>query len=67
MLIAILILVIISLLVGIMNYVALSNQIQATAESLEKYYDRETMRVLTAMYNREANIAALKRGEEVEI
>lgn len=67
MITAILIIVIVILLWQTMNYIALFNAIESIEKNMKQYYDNETIRILTAMYNREANIEALKRGEEVEV
>lgn len=67
MITAILVIVVVILIWQTMNYVALYNSIDGIEKRMKQYYDNETIRILTAMYNREANIEALKRGEEVEI
>lgn len=67
MLVTILVIVIVGLIWQTINYMALCNSLAQMEKSMKQYYDNETIRILTAMYNREANIAALERGEEVEI
>ena len=43
------------------------NLVTGAEKSLKDYFDHETMRILTAMFNRERMVEAIKNGEEVEI
>lgn len=64
---AILLILILNLLWSILSYVAIFNVMVKCEESMKKFYDKETMRILTAMFNKERMVQAMQNGEEVEI
>ena len=67
MLIAILILCIVDTLWLLGLTSATYNLVTGAEKSMKDYFDHETMRILTAMFNRERMVEAIKNGEEVEI
>lgn len=64
---AILIIVIFLALWSVLTYVALFNEGTHIVEEMKRHYDRETVRILTAMYNKDAFVEAMERGEEIEL
>lgn len=67
MIIAILIICIAILLLVFVGLGATYNLITDLEKEMKSYYDQETMRILTAMFNKRRYEEALERGEEVEI
>ena len=67
MLIAILILCIVNILWLLVLTGSTYNLVTGAEKAMKDYFDHETMRVLTAMFNRERMVEAIKNGEEVEI
>ena len=67
MLTAILILCIINSLWLLVLTGSTYNLITGADKSIKHYIDREAMRVLTAMFNKDRLIEAIQSGEEVEI
>ena len=67
MLTAILIISIVILLWVFVQFGATYSLIEAHEKAMKDYIDHEAMRILTAMFNRERMVEAIKNGEEVEI
>ena len=67
MLIAILILCIANTLWLLVLTGSTYNLVTGSEKAMKDYYDRETMRILTAMFNKDRLIEAMQAGDEVEI
>ena len=64
---AILILVIVLFLWSLLLYAGTYSCMVQVEKRIYDYYDKETVRILTAMYNKDAFVEALERGEEIEL